>query len=91
MFNTILILVLAVMSLSLFVCFVRAVIGPSMPDRVVALDAFAINLIGFIGVLMIVQNTLAYAEVLLVISVLGFIGTIAFSKFIERGGVFERE
>ncbi|KHF41942.1 Na(+)/H(+) antiporter subunit F1 [Halalkalibacter okhensis] len=91
MFHTILMIVLAVMSISLFVCFVRTVIGPTMPDRIVALDAFGINLIGFIGVLMMVQETLAYSEVILVISILAFIGTIALSKFIERGVVFERD
>ncbi len=62
-----------------------------MPDRIVALDAFGINLIGFIGIVMILQETLAYSEVILVIGILGFIGTVALSKFIERGVVFERD
>ncbi|MFC0473577.1 Na(+)/H(+) antiporter subunit F1 [Halalkalibacter kiskunsagensis] len=91
MFHTLLMAVLAVMSISLFVCFIRTVIGPSMPDRIVALDSFGINLIGFIGILMIVQETVAYSEVILVISILAFIGTIALSKFIERGVVFDRD
>ncbi|ARK29281.1 Na(+)/H(+) antiporter subunit F1 [Halalkalibacter krulwichiae] len=91
MFHTILMITLAVMSISLFVCFIRTVIGPSMPDRIVALDALGINLIGFIGILMIVQETIAYSEVILVISILAFIGTIALSKFIERGVVFDRD
>lgn len=91
MFHTILYVVLIVMALSLFVCFIRTIIGPTIPDRVVALDAFGINLIGFIGIVMILQETLAYSEVILVIGILGFIGTVALSKFIERGVVFERD
>ncbi|WP_332690780.1 Na(+)/H(+) antiporter subunit F1 [Halalkalibacter lacteus] len=91
MFHTLLTIVLAVMSISLFVCFIRTVVGPTMPDRIVALDSFGINLIGFIGILMIVQETVAYSEVILVISILAFIGTIALSKFIERGVVFDRD
>ncbi|MFC0557972.1 Na(+)/H(+) antiporter subunit F1 [Halalkalibacter alkalisediminis] len=91
MFQTILMIVLVVMSISLFVCFIRTVIGPSMADRIVALDSLGINLIGFIGILMMLQETLAYSEVILVISILAFIGTIALSKFIERGVVFERD
>lgn len=91
MFQTILYVVLVIMSLSLFVCFIRTIIGPTIPDRIVALDSFGINLIGFIGVVMILQDTLAYSEVLLVIAILGFIGTVALSKFIERGVVFERD
>ncbi|GAE33325.1 Na(+)/H(+) antiporter subunit F1 [Halalkalibacter akibai] len=91
MFHTILTIVLVVMSISLLVCFIRTVIGPTMPDRIVALDSLGINLIGFIGILMIVQETIAYSEVVLVISILAFIGTIALSKFIERGVVFDRD
>lgn len=91
MFQSILMIVLTVMSLSLFVCFVRTVIGPTMQDRIVALDSFGINLIGFIGILMMLQETVAYSEVILVISILAFIGTIALSKFIERGVVFDRD
>ncbi|WP_062049976.1 Na(+)/H(+) antiporter subunit F1 [Bacillus sp. JCM 19034] len=91
MFEYILMFVLVVMSTSLLVCFVRTVIGPTMPDRIVALDAFGINLIGFIAVLMILQETIAYSEVILVISILSFIGTIALSKFLERGAVFDRD
>ncbi|GAE31658.1 Na(+)/H(+) antiporter subunit F1 [Halalkalibacter hemicellulosilyticus] len=91
MFHMILTIVLVIMSISLFVCFIRTVIGPTMPDRIIALDAFGINLIGFIGILMILQETVAYSEVILVISILAFIGTIALSKFIERGVVFDRD
>ncbi|MED1602560.1 Na(+)/H(+) antiporter subunit F1 [Alkalihalophilus marmarensis] len=90
MFQTILMIVLVVMSISLFVCFVRALIGPTMSDRIVALDTFGINLIGFIGIIMMLQETLAYSEVVLVISVLAFIGSVALSKFIERGVIFDR-
>ncbi|WP_100372205.1 Na(+)/H(+) antiporter subunit F1 [Bacillus sp. FJAT-45037] len=90
MFHSILMIVLMVMSVSLFICFIRTLIGPTMSDRIVALDTFGINLIGFIGVIMILQDTLAYSEVVLVISILAFVGSIALSKFIERGVVFDR-
>lgn len=91
MFEFILMFVLIIMSISLLVCFIRTVIGPTMPDRIVALDSFGINLIGFIAVLMILQETIAYSEVILVISILSFVGTIALSKFLERGAVFDRD
>ncbi|MFV8826763.1 Na(+)/H(+) antiporter subunit F1 [Alkalihalobacterium sp. APHAB7] len=91
MLQTVLQIVLVIMSISLFVCFVRAIIGPTMPDRVVALDTFGINLIGFVGILMIIQETTAYAEIILVISILAFVGSIALAKFLERGVVFDRD
>ncbi|KGA97130.1 cation:proton antiporter [Alkalihalobacillus alcalophilus ATCC 27647 = CGMCC 1.3604] len=90
MFETILFGVLIMMSLSLFICLIRTVIGPTTSDRIIALDTFGITLIGFIGVIMILQDTLAYTEVILVISILAFIGTVAMSKFIERGVIIDR-
>ncbi|MBU9722544.1 MULTISPECIES: Na(+)/H(+) antiporter subunit F1 [Bacillaceae] len=84
-------IVLILMSLSIATCFYRVVKGPTMSDRVVALDTIGINLIGFIGVIMIIQNTLAYSDVILVIAILAFIGSIALAKFIEGGIVLDRD
>lgn len=91
MFQAILSIVLVIISISIFICFIRTLIGPTMPDRIVALDSLGINLIGLIGIVMLKQESLVYAEVILVISILAFIGTIALSKFMERGVVFERD
>jgi multicomponent Na+:H+ antiporter subunit F len=82
---------LIIMSIAILVCFVRVVKGPTMSDRVVALDTIGITMIGIIGIIMVIQNTLAYAEVILVIAILAFIGTIALAKFIEGGVVFDRD
>jgi multicomponent Na+:H+ antiporter subunit F len=82
---------LIIMAIAILVCFVRVVKGPTMSDRVVALDTIGITMIGIIGIIMVIQNTLAYAEVILVIAILAFIGTIALAKFIEGGVVFDRD
>ncbi|WP_096434535.1 Na(+)/H(+) antiporter subunit F1 [Alteribacter populi] len=81
---------LVLMAISISVLFIRVVIGPTLSDRVAALDTIGINLIGFIGIIMLIQNTLAYSEVILVIAILAFIGSIALAKFIEGGVVFDR-
>ncbi|MDX5323296.1 MAG: Na(+)/H(+) antiporter subunit F1 [Exiguobacterium sp.] len=91
MFKVLLMIALFFMSISLVISFIRIVKGPTMPDRIVALDAIGITLIGVIGILMILQETIAYAEVILVIGILAFIGTIALSKFVERGDIFDRD
>ncbi|UJL44912.1 Na(+)/H(+) antiporter subunit F1 [Virgibacillus sp. NKC19-16] len=82
---------LVIMAISLIICFIRTIIGPTTPDRVLALDSFGINLIGFIGVVMILQETIAYSDVVLVLSILAFISTVTVSKFIERGTIIERD
>ena len=84
-------IVLFLMSLSILICFYRAVKGPTLSDRILALDTIGINLIGMIGAIMILQRTIAYSEVVLVIAILAFIGSVALSKFIEGGVVIDRD
>ncbi|WP_419181582.1 Na(+)/H(+) antiporter subunit F1 [Niallia circulans] len=69
----------------------RAIKGPTTPDRVVALDAIGICLAGLTALISIVLNTSAFLEVILVIGILAFIGTVAFSKFLEKGEVIEND
>ncbi|PYZ94210.1 Na(+)/H(+) antiporter subunit F [Salipaludibacillus keqinensis] len=91
MLSTVATIVLILMSLSVLVCTIRAIIGPSMSDRLVALDTIGINLIGFTAILLLIQDTLAYAEVVLVLAILAFIGSVAIAKFIEGGVVLDRD
>ncbi|GEL08646.1 Na(+)/H(+) antiporter subunit F1 [Salisediminibacterium halotolerans] len=91
MLSTVAAISLFLMAGSIVICTVRALIGPSAPDRIVALDTIGIILIGFIAILMIVQDTIAYAEVALVIAILAFIGSVAIAKFVEGGIVLDRD
>ena len=70
---------------------IRIILGPSMPDRVLALDVIGVNLIASIAVISVLMNTKVYLEVILILGILSFVGTIAYSKFIERGVVVERK
>jgi len=70
---------------------IRIILGPSMPDRVLALDVIGVNLIASIAVISVLNNTKVYLEVILILGILSFVGTIAYSKFIERGVVVERK
>jgi multicomponent Na+:H+ antiporter subunit F len=91
MLTTVAHIVLILMALSILVCTVRAILGPSMSDRLVALDTIGINLIGFTAILLLVQDTVAYTEVVLVLGILAFIGSVAIAKFIEGGVVLDRD
>jgi multicomponent Na+:H+ antiporter subunit F len=82
---------LVLFSLTIAVAVFRIVRGPSMPDRVLALDVIGVNLIASIAVISIILKTKAFLEVILILGILSFIGTIAFSKFIERGVIVERK
>ncbi|HEY4624210.1 Na(+)/H(+) antiporter subunit F1 [Solibacillus sp. FSL R7-0668] len=70
---------------------VRVIKGPSLPDRAIALDTIGVNLISAIAIISIVLKTKAFLEAILILGILAFIGTIAFSKYIERGVIVERK
>lgn len=65
--------------------------GPTIPDRLVALDAIGVMFISATALLSILFKTEFFFEVILLIAILSFIGTVAFSKFIEKGEIIERD
>lgn len=65
--------------------------GPSIPDRLVALDAIGVMLISAIALLSILFDTGFFFEVILLIAIMSFIGTVAFSKFIEKGEIIDHD
>ncbi|MGE7763951.1 Na(+)/H(+) antiporter subunit F1 [Peribacillus sp. NPDC096540] len=69
----------------------RLIKGPSVPDRVIALDAMGINLIAIVALSSIVMDTSAYLEAILLLGILSFIGTVAFAKFLEKGEIIEND
>ncbi|KOY83817.1 Na(+)/H(+) antiporter subunit F1 [Lysinibacillus macroides] len=91
MINNILLLALAFFSISIALSLYRVIRGPSMPDRAIALDTIGVNLLSAIAIVSIILKTKAYLEAILILGILAFIGTIAFSKYIERGVIVERK
>ncbi|WP_425415042.1 Na(+)/H(+) antiporter subunit F1 [Pseudobacillus wudalianchiensis] len=69
----------------------RLIKGPTIPDRIVALDAIGINLIAMIAILSMLFKTNAFLDVILLLGILSFIGTTAFSKFLEKGEIIEND
>jgi multicomponent Na+:H+ antiporter subunit F len=82
---------LVLFSITIAIAAIRIILGPSMPDRVIGLDMIGVNLIATIAVISVLMNTKAFLEVILILGILSFIGTIAFSKFIERSVIVERK
>ncbi|MEJ8778882.1 Na(+)/H(+) antiporter subunit F1 [Pseudogracilibacillus sp. ICA-222130] len=76
---------------AIFITFIRIIIGPTFPDRVIAMDVVGGNLISSIAIVSIIFNTKAFYDVILVLGILAFVSTISFSKFLERGAIIERK
>ena len=91
MIEKIMLLSLALFMVAIALLLYRVVMGPSSPDRAIALDTIGVNLISAIAIVSIVLNTKAFLEAILILGILAFIGTIAFSKYIERGVIVERK
>ena len=81
---------LAVLSLSVLVAFIRVLRGPSLPDRVVAIDFASYITMGFLGTYAILSGREAYIDAALVLGLLAFIGTIALARYIEGRSETER-
>ena len=76
--------------LSVVLAFVRMVKGPSLQDRVVALDMMTIAIVAFCGLAAIRYDTAAFLDVALVLALVGFLATVALARFAERNSARER-
>lgn len=93
MIEIILMIAFVLFALSIIITFVRILIGPSFPDRVIAMDVVGVNLISAIAIISLLYKTKAFFDVILVLGIIAFISTISFSKFLESGGgmIIERK
>ena len=78
-----------VVVLSQILAMVRVAVGPSVGDRILALDTMVVNAIALIVLLGIAQGTQVYFEASLIIAMLGFVSTVALARFILRGDIIE--
>jgi multicomponent K+:H+ antiporter subunit F len=63
--------------------------GPSMPDRILALDTLSINTIALVMLIGLALGTADYFEAALIIAMMGFVGTVALCKFLLGGDIIE--
>ncbi|NMO98210.1 Na(+)/H(+) antiporter subunit F1 [Paenibacillus lemnae] len=90
MMDMMLMLSLALLSLGILGSVYRLIKGPSMNDRIIALDTIGVILLSIVAVLSMLLRTFAYLDIILLIGILTFIGTTALARYIERGDVIER-
>jgi len=75
---------LVILVVALGLAFLRLVKGPSMPDRVVALDLIATLLVGVIAVSAVETGDVIFLRVAMVVALFSFIGTIGFSWYLQQ-------
>jgi multicomponent K+:H+ antiporter subunit F len=79
----------ACVGLSILLNLYRLLAGPSRTDRVLALDTMVINAIALIVLFGISEATHLYFEAALLLAMVGFVGTVAYCKFLLRGDIVE--
>lgn len=89
MLDKVIMLVFAMISIALILNLWRLVTGPSVPDRILALDTMYINSIALIILYGLLMGSAMYFEAALLIAMLGFVSTVAVCKFLLRGDIIE--
>ena len=80
----ILFLILPLLGAGIIIAFVRLVRGPSLPDRVIALDLMATLIIAISAAYAVVTDQPAYLDVAIVLALITFQGTVAFAYYLNR-------
>src|SRR5699024_439804 len=77
-------------SISLLLLLYRVMKGPTNPDRAVGLDLIGINLMGLAALTAIVLLTNKLNDVILLIGILSFLGTVGISKYLKKCVLIDR-
>jgi len=84
-----LLITMGLITFSLLLNLFRMAEGPRTLDRVVGLDTMYINTIAMIVLVGMYVDTSLYFEAALLIAMMGFVGTVALSKYFLRGDIIE--
>jgi multicomponent Na+:H+ antiporter subunit F len=77
---------LGILGLAFLLTVYRVVVGPTLPDRVLALDMLVAVAIGFIAVIAIKTGFTLYIDIAISLGLVGFLATVAFARFILTHG-----
>lgn len=83
--DTALLIGFAILSLALLLALWRLLKGPTLPDRVVALELIASITVGVIGLYAIRSGKDAYIDVTMVLALTAFLAAIGFARYLEKG------
>lgn len=77
---------LVLLGLALLVSLVRIVIGPTLSDRVLALDLLTVVAMGFVGAIAVRTGLWLYLDIAIALALLGFLATVALARYVLLRG-----
>ena len=75
---------LTFLGISMILSLIRLVIGPTFPDRIVALEMITFLILGIVACFSIYTGETSYLDIAIIISLISFLTTIAFAYYIEK-------
>ena len=89
MIHTAIVLSMYAIGLAMLLSLYRLLRGPTVPDRILALDTLYVNTIALLILFGMHQDSSIYFEAALIIAMLGFVGTVMLSKYVMRRDIVE--
>lgn len=83
-FEIFLMIALILLSFSIILVFIRIVLGPSLPDRVISFDLIGTITIGMIAIYSITTGVESYMDAAIILSLVMFLGAIAFAYYMRK-------
>lgn len=80
---------IAAVAVAILLCTWRLVVGPTLTDRILALDTLYLSVVALVVMLGLRWQTSLLFEAALIIAMLGFAGTVALARYLSRGDVVE--
>lgn len=77
-------IILPLLSVALVIVFIRFLKGPTIVDRIIALDLIVTIGIGIISIYSIINNQPNFLDIALILALIAFLGTVAFTYYLEK-------
>ena len=88
-FETTLVVCMHVVGIAMLLALWRLLRGPTVPDRILALDTLSVTAIAELMLFGIYLDSAIYFEAALIIAMLGFCSTVVLSKYVLRRDIVE--
>ena len=84
--NLLLLITLTVLASAACLVMIRLIKGPTLPDRVIAIDLIGVLMVSVLVVMGGMTAQQSFLDVAIVVALISFVGTVAYARYIEREG-----
>ncbi len=78
-------IVLAILSLTIFFCLYRAVLGPTIPDRIIGINVIGTKVVVMFALVAVIFKEAFFFDLALIYALLLYVTTLAFIRYLGAG------